>query len=62
MMQLYIAKAGEFYGAPKVRELYEKSLQVLQGQDLIDIGLKFSKFERKLGEIDRARDIYVHLS
>jgi pre-mRNA-splicing factor SYF1 len=29
---------------------------------LIDIGLKFSKFERKLGEIDRARDIYAHLA
>jgi hypothetical protein len=31
MMQLYIAKAGEFFGVPKVRELYEKSLEVLKG-------------------------------
>jgi pre-mRNA-splicing factor SYF1 len=29
---------------------------------LIDIGLKFTKLERKLGEIDRARGIYEHLS
>ncbi len=29
---------------------------------ILDIGLKFSAIERKLGEIDRARAILVHLS
>ena len=29
---------------------------------MIQVGLRFAKLERKLGEIDRARTIYSHLS
>ena len=35
---------------------------MLAGPDLIQMGLRFAKIERKLGEIDRARALYQHLS
>jgi pre-mRNA-splicing factor SYF1 len=28
----------------------------------LELGLRYAKLERKLGEIDRARAIYVHMS
>lgn len=33
----------------------------LEGNDFVEIGLKFSKMERKLGEIDRARGVYQYM-
>ena len=30
--------------------------------DLLEIGIKYAKMEEKLGEIDRCRAIYMHLS
>jgi len=57
-----LAKVGEYYGIPRCRQLYERGLKLLEGQELIEFGVRFSKFERKLGEIDRARAIYTHLS
>ncbi len=59
---MYIAKAAEFYGVTRTRQLFEKAFEILQGPDLIQMGLRFAKLERKLGEIDRARGIYQHLS
>mmetsp|Transcript_18187 Transcript_18187/g.31131 ORF Transcript_18187/g.31131 Transcript_18187/m.31131 type:complete len:97 (+) Transcript_18187:2362-2652(+) len=29
---------------------------------MVQAGLRFAKMERKLGEIDRARNVYLHLS
>lgn len=37
-------------------------LQNLSGNDLIQIGLKYATLEKKLGEIDRTRGIYSHIS
>lgn len=37
-------------------------MQILTGGDRVQMGLRFAKLERKLGEIDRARAIYQHLS
>ena len=34
----------------------------LKNTDLLEIGLKFSELEKKLGEIDRVRAIYIHIS
>lgn len=35
---------------------------ILKNEDLLEIGIKFSELEKKLGEIDRVRAIYVHIS
>ena len=37
-------------------------MRVLQGTNLVQITLRFAKFERKLNEFERARAIYLHLS
>lgn len=62
MFNVYIAKTAEYYGITKTRAIYDRAFEILEGQDFIEIGLKFSKQERKLGEIDRARGIYQHMS
>jgi pre-mRNA-splicing factor SYF1 len=62
VFNLYIAKAAEFYGVTKTRQLFERAFDVLTGADLIEMGLRFAKLERKLGEIDRARAVYQHMS
>ena len=58
MLNLYLAKTGEYYGVVRCRQLYERSFKILKQDDLVDLGLRFSRFERKLGEIDRSRGIY----
>ena len=62
LFQLQISKASEFFGIIKTRELYERGFELLQGNDLIQAGLRFAKLERKLNEFERARAIYQHLS
>lgn len=60
---MYVAKATEFYGVARSREVYERALERLQpGQLLVQLGLRFAKLERKLNEVERARGIYTHLS
>lgn len=51
-----------FYGVVRCRQIYQKSLKSLQQNDLIIMGLRFAKLERKLNEMERARAIYLHLS
>ncbi len=55
---LAISKASEFFGVVKTRELYQRAFDFLQGADLIQMGLRFAKLERKLNEFPRARAIY----
>ena len=37
-------------------------METLEPDQVLDIGLKFAGIEKKLGEIDRCRGIFVHLS
>lgn len=62
VLNVSIAMTSEFYGVSRTREMYEKALQRLSGADRVQMGLRFAKIERKLGEIERARAIYQHLS
>jgi pre-mRNA-splicing factor SYF1 len=55
-----IHKVQEFYGASKTREIYEKAITVLPDVAVRDICIKYASMEQKLGEIDRARAIYIH--
>jgi pre-mRNA-splicing factor SYF1 len=64
--EVYVARASEFFGVAKVREVYEAALEaevadggVLDG-DARAMALRYAALEARLGEADRARGIYVH--
>ena len=62
MYLLYVARAGEYFGVMKTRDIYEHALQdsTLPLPQLRRLALRFATLERRLGEYDRARAIYVH--
>ena len=62
MYLLYVARAGEYFGVTKTRDIYEHALQdsTLPLAQLRRLGLRFAALERRLGEYDRARAVYVH--
>eukprot|EP01100_Stratorugosa_tubuloviscum_P001620 TRINITY_DN1366_c0_g5_i1.p1 TRINITY_DN1366_c0_g5~~TRINITY_DN1366_c0_g5_i1.p1 ORF type:complete len:900 (-),score=376.69 TRINITY_DN1366_c0_g5_i1:36-2699(-) len=62
MYMLYISRASELFGVTRTREIYEKAIESLPESNVKDICLRFADMERKLGEIDRARAIYIHSS
>ena len=37
-------------------------MEILKDKEMISMGLRYAQLERKLGEIDRARAIYAHVS
>lgn len=63
--EIYVARASEFFGIGKVREIYETAIEAqppfnLSDADTRTVCRRYAQLERKLGEIDRARGIYVH--
>ncbi|KAJ3708167.1 hypothetical protein LUZ61_011872 [Rhynchospora tenuis] len=63
MYEIYIARAVEMYGVPKTREIYEQAIKSgLPPNAVKSMCLKNAELERNLGEIDRARAIFVFLS
>ena len=64
---VYLARASEFFGVGKVREIYEAAIEAqppdaLNDADTRIMCLRYANLEKKLGEIDRARAILVHAS
>lgn len=64
---LYLARATQFFGVGKVREIYETAIEAeapygVPDEDCKKMCLRYAKLERGLGEIDRARAIYIHAS
>jgi pre-mRNA-splicing factor SYF1 len=64
---IYVAKATHLFGVGKVREIYETAIEAegpygLPDQDCKKLCLRYAKLERSIGEVDRARAIYVHAS
>ncbi|GLT30360.1 hypothetical protein SLA2020_051640 [Shorea laevis] len=63
MSEMYIARAAEIFGVPKTREIYEQAIESsLPDKDVKTLCLKSAEPEKRLGEIDRARGIYVFAS
>ncbi|KAM9948615.1 hypothetical protein ACTFIT_009813 [Dictyostelium discoideum] len=60
MYLLYIHRASEFFGVNQTREIFSKAIEQLPDQYVRDMCLKFADMEKKYGEIDRARSIYIH--
>ena len=62
MFQIYINRATACFGVTHTRQIYEQALETLPDSDARVFGQRFAELETKLGEIDRARSIYVHTS
>jgi pre-mRNA-splicing factor SYF1 len=63
MYEIYIARAAEIFGVPKTREIYEQAIESgLPDKDVKTMCLKYAELERSLGEIERARGVYVFAS
>lgn len=62
MYNIYIKQAAQMKGVTTTREIFEKAIEILPDEQVREIGVRYADMERKLGEIDRARAIYVHVS
>lgn len=60
MFNIYIRKATESFGVTRTRQIFEKAIEYLPEEELRTFALRYATLERRLGEIDRARAIYVH--
>ena len=59
--ELFVAKVATYLGITRTRPVYEKALENLQGKEFILFGIRFAGLERRLGEVDRAREIFNYL-
>ena len=57
---VYIAKAAEYFGVTKTRDIYEHAINALPTPLVPSMCERYANLERKLGELDRARAIYMH--
>ena len=65
--EVYLAKAWDYFGVPKVREVYEMAFNAeppfhLPDADARTMCIRFAALETKLGEIPRARGIFTQSS
>ncbi|KAF8065563.1 Xab2 [Scenedesmus sp. PABB004] len=65
VVELYVSRATDFFGIAKVREIYEAAIEgeppgELPPADVRALCVRYAALERKLGEVDRARAIFVH--
>jgi pre-mRNA-splicing factor SYF1 len=59
--EIFAAKVANYMGITRTRPIYEKALENFKGKPYILFGIRFAKLEKKLGEIDRARQIFNYL-
>lgn len=59
---IYIAKVSKLLGITKTRAIFDEALQKLDEKEVLEIGRKYADIEIKMGEIERARAIYVYIS
>lgn len=57
---IYVSRCGEFFGVTKTREIYEQAIQKLGDKDLKPVCMRYAALEKRLGEVDRARAVYVY--
>lgn len=60
MYKFFIKKTATIYGLPATRAIYERAIEALPDSECRVLCADFADMERKLGEIDRARAVYVH--
>lgn len=59
---LYIAKVTKYLGVTRTRPIYKKALETLKAYEFLKFGIRFANLEKKLGEIDRSRQIFGYIS
>ena len=60
LFSFYISKSMEYFGIPSTRPIFEAAIQKLEPQMAKNMCLKYAALEEKIGEISRARAIYIH--
>ncbi|KAJ6250743.1 pre-mRNA-splicing factor syf1 [Anaeramoeba flamelloides] len=60
IFQVFIHKATKYFGITQTREVYDRSIELSPDKDLKYLTMQYAAMETTLGEIDRARAIYVH--
>uniref|UniRef100_A0A7S1J111 Suppressor of forked domain-containing protein n=1 Tax=Eutreptiella gymnastica TaxID=73025 RepID=A0A7S1J111_9EUGL len=58
----WIKKATEYFGVTSTREIFEQAISSLTDKFVPGMCLKYAETELKLGEVDRARALYIHTS
>ena len=59
--EIYVTRAMEFFGIGKVRSIYKSAIErELPHTETKALCTRFARLERKLGELDRARGLYIH--
>jgi pre-mRNA-splicing factor SYF1 len=59
---ILISKTSKYFGITKTRNFFNKAMDNLDKDHILEIGLKYISIESKLGELGRARSIFKHLS
>ena len=59
---IYLQHAQTIYGVTRTRKIYEEAIEELPDEASREMCLRFAEMERKLGEVDRAREIFVYAS
>ncbi|XP_058223295.1 uncharacterized protein LOC131333012 [Rhododendron vialii] len=63
MYEIYIARATEIFGVPRTREIYRQAIESgLPDKDVKTMCMKYAELEKSLGEIDRARGVFIYVS
>ncbi len=62
LFNIFLKQAASMKGVTATREIFEKAIEVLPDEQSREMCLRYADMERKLGEIDRARAIYIHCS
>merc|ERR1719329_1625703 len=62
MYSILLRKTAELFGQTRTRDIYEQAIEVLPQDRIKDACVRYAKMETMLGEVDRARGIYIHAS
>jgi len=62
MYSILLRKTAELFGQTRTREIYEQAIECLPQDRIKDACVRYARMETMLGEVDRARGIYVHAS
>ncbi|XP_018022210.1 pre-mRNA-splicing factor SYF1 isoform X2 [Hyalella azteca] len=62
LYNVYIQHASQLHGIAKTRAIYQEAIEELPDVGAREMCMRFAETERLLGEIDRAREIFVYAS
>ena len=61
--EVYVSRAMDFFGVQKVRSIYNAAVEEeLPDWMTKELCSRYARLEQKLGEVDRARGLYIHAS